>query len=183
MYKHITIPLTLECIESLKAGDMVSITGVIYTARDMAHKRLIDQIEKEQELPIQIKDRIIYYVGPCPAREGYIIGSAGPTTSGRMDKYTLQLLKLGMKGMIGKGARSPEVINAIKKYKAIYFGAIGGAGALISKCIKKQDIIAYADLGTEAIRRLEVENFPVIVLVDSCGNDLYTIGRKQYQLK
>lgn len=170
---HISAPLKKEDIEKLKAGDYVYITGKIYTARDAAHKRMWEALEKEQELPISLANNIIYYLGPSPAREGKVIGSAGPTTSSRMDKYTPALLDLGLKGMIGKGKRSPEVIESIKKNEAVYFAAVGGAGALLSKKIIKSTVIAYDDLGTEAIRELEVEDFPVIVVIDSQGNNLY----------
>jgi fumarate hydratase subunit beta len=158
---------------SLKVGDYVYISGTIYTARDAAHKRMYEAIKRKEKLPFSLKDSIIYYMGPSPAREGKVIGSAGPTTSSRMDKYTPDLLDLGLKGMIGKGKRSPEVLESVKKNQAVYFAAVGGAGALLSKKIKKSCIIAYEDLGTEAIRELEVENFPVIVIVDAEGNCLY----------
>lgn len=170
---HITTPLKKEDIEKLCSGDYVYITGKIYTARDAAHKRMWEALENNQNLPISLPDNIIYYLGPSPAREGKVIGSAGPTTSSRMDKYTPALLDLGLKGMIGKGKRSPEVIDSIKKNGAVYFAAVGGAGALLSKKITKSTVIAYDDLGTEAIRELEVEEFPVIVVIDSKGNNLY----------
>ena len=170
---HISAPLKKEDIEKLKAGDYVYITGKIYTARDAAHKRMWEALENQKELPISLANNIIYYLGPSPAREGKVIGSAGPTTSSRMDKYTPALLDLGLKGMIGKGKRSPEVIESIKKNEAVYFAAVGGAGALLSKKITKSTVIAYDDLGTEAIRELEVEDFPVIVVIDSQGNNLY----------
>lgn len=173
MEKHITAPFSKEVAETLKAGDYVYITGTIYTARDAAHKRMYEALKKGEPLPIPLKNEVIYYMGPSPAREGRPIGSAGPTTSSRMDKYTPALLDLGLIGMIGKGKRSDEVIEALKRNSAVYFAAIGGAGALLSKCIKASEIIAYDDLGTEAIRRLEVENFPVIVVIDSEGNNLY----------
>ena len=172
MEKHITTPLTENKIKDLKTGDFVYITGTIYTARDAAHKRMDETLDKNEELPVELKDNIIYYLGPSPAREGKVIGSAGPTTSSRMDKYTPRLLDRGLKGMIGKGKRSKEVIEAIKRNHAVYFAAIGGAGALLSKCIKEAKVLAYDDLGTEAIRELRVEELPVIVVIDSNGNNL-----------
>ena len=171
--KMITTPLNQKVLEGLRAGDSVYITGVIYTARDAAHKRMDEALKQGQSLPFDLQNNIIYYMGPSPAREGRVIGSAGPTTATRMDKYTPSLLDLGLKGMIGKGKRSPEVTASIMKNKAVYFAAVGGAGALLSKCIKESEVIAYDDLGTEAIRRLQVENFPAIVVIDSLGNDLY----------
>lgn len=173
MRKIIQAPLIEEEIENLKSGDYVYITGTIYTARDAAHKRMYESIHQSEQLPLELANNIIYYMGPSPAREGKVIGSAGPTTSSRMDKYTPDMLELGLKGMIGKGKRSEEVIASIIKNKAVYFAAVGGAGALLSKCIKKSEVIAYDDLGTEAIRKLEVENFPAIVVIDSNGNNLY----------
>ncbi len=173
MDKYIHTPLKEEEIVELKAGDFVFITGTIYTARDAAHKRMYEALRKKEELPIELKNNIIYYMGPSPAKEGQVIGSAGPTTSSRMDKYTPELIDLGLKGMIGKGRRSEQVREAIIKSKAVYFAAIGGAGALLSKCIISSQVIAYEDLGTEAIRKLEVKNFPVIVVIDSEGNNLY----------
>lgn len=173
MEKIIKAPIDREEIASLKSGDMVYITGTIYTARDAAHKRMSEALAKSEDLPIDLKDNIIYYMGPSPAREGRAIGSAGPTTASRMDKYTPALLDLGLGGMIGKGKRSKEVIDAIVRNKSIYFAAIGGAGALLSKAIVESEVIAYDDLGTEAIRKLKVENFPVIVVIDSDGNNLY----------
>lgn len=173
MEKYITTPITEEIVSELNAGDYVYITGTIYTARDAAHKRLFESLQKGEELPIDLKNNTLYYLGPSPAREGQVIGSAGPTTSSRMDKYTPLLLEKGLKGMIGKGKRSPEVIEAMEKYHAVYFAAIGGAGALLSKCIKKAEVIAYEDLGTEAIRKLEVENLPVIVVIDNRKSNLY----------
>ena len=173
MDKYINTPITAEKTEELKSGDYVYITGTIYVARDAAHKRMIEALERGENLPIDIKDSTIYYMGPSPAREGQVIGSAGPTTSSRMDKYAPILLDLGEKAMIGKGKRSPEVIDAIIRNKAVYFAAIGGAGALLSKCIKKSEIICYEDLGAEAVRKIEVENFPVIVVIDKNGNNLY----------
>ena len=166
-------PLTKEKIESLKSGDYVYITGTIYTARDAAHKRMSEALAAGEELPIDVKDQIIYYMGPTPAKEGQVIGSAGPTTASRMDKYAPKLLDLGLSGMIGKGKRSQDVIDAIVLNGAVYFAAVGGAGALLSKCIKKSEVVAYEDLGTEAIRKLEVEKFPAIVVIDRMGNNLY----------
>lgn len=183
MVKNITAPLTDEKINSLKSGDEVLLSGTVYTGRDAAHKRMIALIEKGEPLPFDIRGQIIYYVGPCPAPEGKIIGSAGPTTSGRMDAYAPHLISLGLKGMIGKGLRDDNVVEAIKKHGAIYFGAIGGAGALISSCIKKQEIIAFEDLGTEAIRKLEVKNLPCVVIIDATGNDMYKEGRRKYEIK
>ena len=173
MEKHITAPLKESDIKDLKAGDYVYITGTIYTARDAAHKRMYETIGEHKELPIKMQDTVIYYMGPSPAREGRPIGSAGPTTATRMDKYTPRLLDMGLTGMIGKGKRQPKVKEAIVRNNAVYFAAVGGAGALLSQRILKSDVVAYDDLGTEAIRRLEVENFPVIVVIDSEGNDLY----------
>ena len=170
---ELTTPLTKEKIKSLKSGDYVYITGTIYTARDAAHKRMSEALARGEELPIDVKDQIIYYMGPTPAREGQVIGSAGPTTASRMDKYAPKLLNLGLSGMIGKGKRSQDVIDAIVLNEAVYFAAVGGAGALLSKCIKKSEVVAYDDLGTEAIRKLEVENFPAIVVIDRNGNNLY----------
>ncbi len=175
MDKYITTPLTTDKVEELQVGDYVYITGVIYTARDAAHKRMYETMKEESKIPFDLKDNIIYYLGPTPEREGQVIGSAGPTTSSRMDKYTPLLLDNGLKGMIGKGKRSKDVILSMEKNKAVYFAAIGGAGALLSKRIKASKVIAYDDLGTEAIRELYVENFPVIVVIDSKGNNLYEI--------
>lgn len=175
MEKYITTPITEETVADLNAGDYVYITGTIYTARDAAHKRLYEALQQGKEIPIELKDNTLYYLGPSPAREGQVIGSAGPTTSSRMDKYTPLLLEKGMKAMIGKGKRSAEVIDAMNRYHAVYFAAIGGAGALLSKCIKKSEVIAYEDLGTEAIRKLEVENLPVIVVIDEQRNNLYEL--------
>lgn len=175
--KLIETPLNKEVLRGLKAGDVVSLTGVIYTARDAAHKRMMDALRKGEELPFDIKDAVIYYVGPTPARPGNVIGSAGPTTSYRMDGMTVPLLKLGLAGMIGKGLRSREVIEGMKKNEAVYFVAVGGAGALMASSVKKCEIIAYEDLGTEAIRRLTVENLPLIVCIDIYGNNLYDISK------
>jgi fumarate hydratase subunit beta len=176
----IKTPLSQETIKQLTAGDRVYITGMIYTARDAAHKRLVELIEAGKELPIDVKNQIIYYVGPTPAKPGQVIGSAGPTSSYRMDAYTEPLLELGLKGMIGKGERSDETKDLITKHGAIYFAAVGGAAALIAKSIKKAEVIAYEDLGPEAIHRLEVVDFPAIVINDSFGNDL-TQNYKNYQ--
>ena len=180
MERTIQAPFTKETAESLKAGDYVYIDGIIYTARDAAHKRMIETLDVGKELPVEIKDTVIYYMGPSPAREGRVIGSAGPTTSSRMDKYTPRLLDLGMGAMIGKGKRSKEVTEAIVRNKAVYFAAVGGAGAILSKCIKESRVISYDDLGTEAIRELRVEHFPVIVVIDSKGNNLYETAVKEY---
>ena len=176
----IQTPLTREKVRTLKSGDSCLITGVIYTARDAAHKRLCELVAQGKELPMDVKDAIIYFVGPTPAKEGQAIGSAGPTTSYRMDAYSPTLIREGLTGMIGKGKRGPEVIAAMKECGAVYFGAIGGCGALLSKCIKKAEIVAYEDLGAEAIRRLEVEDFPAIVIIDSQGNNLYETGKAAY---
>jgi fumarate hydratase subunit beta len=167
-------------VRNLKMGDRVLISGTIYTARDAAHKRLIELLNKGEELPIELLNQVIYYVGPTPAKPGEVIGSAGPTSSYRMDTYSTKLIELGLKGMIGKGLRSQEVIDAIIKNGAVYFGAIGGAAALIAKSIKKSEVIAYEDLGAEAIRKLEVKDFPAIVVIDSDGNNLYKDGRNEY---
>ena len=176
----ITAPLTREAARQLKAGDSCLISGVIYTARDAAHKRLCELVAQGKPFPMEMQDAVIYFVGPTPAKEGQAIGSAGPTTSYRMDAYSPTLIAQGQTGMIGKGKRGPEVIAAMKEHGAVYFGAIGGCGALLSKCIKKAEIVAYEDLGAEAIRRLEVEDFPAIVIIDSEGNNLYEMGRKAY---
>ena len=180
MDRTIQAPFTKETAESLKAGDYIYIDGIIYTARDAAHKRMIETLDEGKELPDEIKDTVNYYMGPSPAREGRVIGSAGPTTSSRMDKYTPRLLDLGMGAMIGKGKRSKEVTEAIVRNKAVYFAAVGGAGAILSKCIKESRVISYDDLGTEAIRELRVEHFPVIVVIDSKGNNLYETAVKEY---
>lgn len=178
---RITAPLSDADVDKLKAGDKVLITGVMYTARDAAHKRLIALLDKGEKLPFDLKGQIIYYVGPTPAKPGQVIGSAGPTTSGRMDAYTPRLLDLGLKATLGKGLRSKEVLDAMKKHKAVYMAAVGGAAALISKCIKKAEIIAYEDLGAEAVRRLEVVDFPAIVVNDSKGGDLFAQGVEKYR--
>lgn len=180
MEVSISTPLTYEKIKGLKAGDRILLSGGIYTARDAAHKRLIELLDKGLELPINIKDETIYYVGPSPAKEGQVIGSAGPTTSYRMDSYSPRLLDLGLKAMIGKGARNDEVVNSIIRNKAIYLGAIGGAAALISKTIVSSEIIAYEDLGAEAIRKMEVKDMPLIVIIDAEGNNLYKLGKEEY---
>jgi fumarate hydratase subunit beta len=177
---RITTPLTDEITSSLKSGDNVLITGVIYTGRDSAHKRLIDLVNEGKELPFDIRGQIMYYVGPAPAKPGYAIGPAGPTTSYRMDAYTPQLLDLGLKGMIGKGNRSQAVLDSMIKNKAVYFASFGGAAALIAKTIKKAEIVAWADLGPEALQRLEVVDMPAIVINDTAGNDLYVEGMKKY---
>ena len=179
--KCIKAPLTKEEAARLKAGDYIYISGTIYTARDAAHKRLYEAMEKGEKLPVNLKDNLIYYLGPSPARPGNVIGSAGPTTSSRMDKYTPAMLKEGMTGMIGKGKRSLEVRKAIQEAGAVYMAAIGGAGALLSKCIKESRIVAYEDLGTEAIRELVVEDLPVVVVIDSKGNNLYETAVENYK--
>ena len=176
----IKAPMTREEARSLKAGDSCLLSGVIYTARDAAHKRLCQLIEEGRELPVDLKDSVFYFVGPTPAKPGQVIGSAGPTTSYRMDAYSPALIKLGQTGMIGKGKRDENVIAAMKEHGAVYFGAIGGCGALLGKCIKKSELVAYEDLGAEAICRLEVENFPVIVIIDAQGNNLYESGKADY---
>lgn len=177
----IEVPLKKEDIEELKSGDYVYLTGTIYTARDAAHKRMYEAMKRKEHLPIELKGNVLYYLGPSPAREGQVIGSAGPTTSSRMDKYTPDMLDAGLKGMVGKGKRSPEVIEAIKRNKAVYFAAVGGAGALLSKCIKEAEVIAYDDLGTEAIRRLRIEELPVIVVIDKDGNNLYETAADEWK--
>ncbi len=174
-------PLRNEDVEKLKAGDIVYLSGVVYTARDAAHKRLVDLINEGKELPFDLEGAVIYYVGPTPPKPGEVIGSAGPTTSYRMDPYAPILIERGLKGMIGKGKRNKEVIEACKKHKAVYFGAVGGAAALIAKAIKSAEVIAYPELGPEAIRKLEVEDFPVVVVNDCYGNDLYEEGRKKWE--
>jgi fumarate hydratase subunit beta len=180
MDKRITTPITEEITKDLKAGDYVYITGTIYVARDAAHKRMIEALDRGEQLPIEIENATIYYMGPSPAREGRPIGSAGPTTASRMDKYAPKLLDLGLKGMIGKGKRSEQVKEAIVRNGSVYFAAVGGAGAILSKAIKKSEVIAYDDLGTEAIRKLYVEDFPAIVVIDSQGNNLYETAIKEY---
>lgn len=180
MDRHIHTPITEEITKDLKSGDYVYITGTLYVARDAAHKRMIETLQSGGALPIDIKDSAIYYMGPSPAREGRPIGSAGPTTASRMDKYAPTLLDLGEKAMIGKGKRSKEVVDAIIRNHAVYFAAIGGAGALLSKCITKSEVVCYEDLGAEAIRKIEVENFPVIVVIDRNGNNLYETAAEEY---
>ncbi|MDF2881965.1 MAG: fumarate hydratase [Clostridiaceae bacterium] len=180
MEKKIVTPLTEEKVKELKAGDSVLISGTIYTARDAAHKRLVELLHENKPLPFDVKDAIIYYVGPTPAKPGEPIGSAGPTTSYRMDPYAPELLDIGLRGMIGKGLRSKEVIESMVKNKAVYFAAIGGAAALMGKAVKKAELVAYEDLGSEAVRKLEVENLPVVVVIDSEGNNLYEIGQQEY---
>ncbi|MFQ5736824.1 MAG: Fe-S-containing hydro-lyase [Thermodesulfobacteriota bacterium] len=179
--RRITPPLSDADVEQLRAGDKVLITGVLYTARDSAHKRLVELLDRGEQLPFDVKGQIIYYVGPTPAKPGAVIGSAGPTTSGRMDAYAPRLIELGLKGMVGKGARNAEVVDAIKKHKAVYMAAVGGAAALIARSIKKAEIIAYEDLGPEAIRRLEVVDFPAIVVNDVYGGDLFVQGVEKYR--
>ena len=181
MDRHITAPITKETAKTLHAGDYVYITGTIYTARDAAHKRMQETLQRGEALPLEMKENVIYYMGPSPAREGRPIGSAGPTTSSRMDKYAPLLMDQGLKGMIGKGKRSAEVREAIVRNGAVYFAAVGGAGALLSKAVKKAEVIAYDDLGTEAIRKLEVENLPAIVVIDSEGSYLYEDVAKKYR--
>ena len=180
MAKYITAPLTKEQARSLRAGESVYLSGSVYTARDAAHKRLCELVEQGKPLPFPIEGAVIYYVGPSPARPGQSIGSAGPTTSYRMDAYAPTLLRLGELGMIGKGKRSPAVVEAMRETGAVYFGAIGGAGALLSQCVKSAQLICYEDLGAEAVRRLEVENLPLTVVIDSQGNNLYETGRAAY---
>lgn len=183
MDRHITVPMTKEETKELTSGDYVYLTGTIYSARDAAHKRMYEAIQNGEELPMNIEGNIIYYMGPSPAREGRVIGSAGPTTASRMDKYTPQLLDMGMGGMIGKGKRTEEVRQAIIRNGAVYFAAVGGAGALLSKCIIESEVIAYDDLGAEAIRKMKVENLPVIVVIDSKGNNLYETAIQKYKVK
>ncbi len=182
MEKHINVPLREEDIEKLQAGDYVFLTGTLYAARDAAHKRLYETMKKGEKLPIDLKGNVIYYLGPSPAREGQVVGAAGPTTSTRMDKYTPDMLDAGLKGMVGKGKRSREVVEAMIRNRAVYFAAVGGAGALLSRCIKKSEVVAYDDLGTEAIRRLYVEDLPVIVVIDSKGRDQYETAVKEWQI-
>lgn len=181
MVKKVTLPLTEETLKDLRAGDEVLLTGVIYVGRDAAHKKMVEALDSGEPLPFDIKNQTIYFMGPTPARPGRPIGSAGPTTSGRMDSYSPRLIAEGLKGMIGKGMRSPAVKEAMKQYKAVYFGAIGGAGALASKCIKKSEVVAYEELGAEALRRLEVEDFPVTVVNDIYGGDLYAEGKAKFR--
>ena len=180
MERHITLPLTEEMARSLHAGDTVYRTGEIYTSRDAGHKRMCESLARGEKLPFDPMNATIYYVGPTPAKPGQVIGSAGPTTSGRMDAYAPALMAVGARGMIGKGARLPEVVEAMKKYGGVYFGAIGGAGALLAKCIKRCELIAYEDLQSEALRRLYVEDMPLTVIIDSEGRNLYEEGRAEY---
>lgn len=180
MGKHITLPLTEELAKTLHAGDMVYLTGTIYTSRDAGHKRMCEALAKGENLPFDPTDATIYYVGPTPAKPGQVIGSAGPTTSGRMDAYAPTMMSAGARGMIGKGARLLEVVEAMKKYHGVYFGAIGGAGALLARCIKKAELIAYEDLGAEALRKLYVEDMPLVVIIDCEGKNLYEEGRAAY---
>ena len=181
MDQYINAPFGEEVTSKLKAGDYVYISGTIYTARDAAHKRMADALSRGEELPFDIKDQVIYYMGPAPAREGQVIGSAGPTTASRMDKYAPELLDLGLKGMIGKGKRSKAVLDGVVRNKAVYLAAVGGAGALLSKCITSAEVIAYEDLGTEAIRKLTVKDFPAIVVVDCDGHNLYETAVEAYR--
>ncbi len=183
MVKRIRTPLTEEVVKDLKIGDRVLITGYLYTARDAAHKRMVEALSKGESIPVDLKNQIIYYVGPTPPKPGQVIGSAGPTTSARMDKYVEPLLKLGLKGMIGKGNRSPQVRDLLRRYKAVYFAAIGGVATLLRKHIKSSELIAYEDLGTEAIRKLYVEDFPVIVANDIYGGDIFEEGKRKYALR
>ena len=182
MVRKIMLPLTDETLEELKAGDSVLLSGTMYVGRDAAHKRMVEALEQGKPLPFDVKGQVIYFMGPSPARPGQPIGAAGPTTSGRMDSYSPRLMAEGLKGMIGKGMRSQEVKDAIKKYKAVYLAAIGGAGALISKAIKKSEVIAYEELGAEAVLRLEVEDFPATVVNDIYGGDLYQEGKARYRV-
>lgn len=180
MNQHMNVPMTKEEAASLKAGDYVYLTGTIYTARDAAHKQMDEALDRGESLPFDIEGSIIYYMGPSPAREGRAIGSAGPTTASRMDKYTPRLLDLGMGAMIGKGKRSKAVMDAIVRNGAVYFAAVGGAGAILSKCILSSEIVAYEDLGTEAVRRLAIQDFPVVVVMDALGNNLYETAVKEF---
>ena len=181
MERTIQAPFTKETAESLKAGDYIYIDGIIYTARDAAHKRMIETLDEGKELPVEIKDTVIYYMGPSPAREGRVIGSAGPTTSGRMDAYTPTMLEQGIKGMVGKGSRSAAVVESMKKNGVTYFAAVGGAAALIAKSVKKYEVVGYPELGPEAVAKLTVEDFPCIVVIDSEGNNFYEMGQKPYR--
>lgn len=181
MERRINVPIKKQDLIDLRAGDYVYLSGIIYSARDAAHKRMYESMLEGKQIPVDLTDNIIYYLGPTPAKEGQVIGSAGPTTSSRMDRYTPLLLDNGLNGMIGKGKRSKEVMDSIVKNKAVYFAAVGGAGALLSKCIKESEVIAYDDLGTEAIRKMRVEDFPVIVVIDSEGNNLYETAVEEYK--
>ena len=180
MVHYVNLPLTEEKARQLRCGDTVYLTGEVYTSRDAGHKRMVELLSRGEDLPFDPSNATIYYVGPSPARPGQVIGSAGPTTSGRMDAYAPRLLSVGARGMIGKGARSAEVVEAMKRYSGVYFGAIGGAGALLAKCIKKAELIAWEDLQSEALRKLWVENMPLVVVIDCEGNDLYEKGRADY---
>ena len=183
MAKTINLPLTKETVSTLEAGDRVLLNGIIYTGRDAAHQRLVDMLDRGEELPFDIQDSIIYYVGPCPAKPGQAIGSAGPTTSGRMDPFSPRLMEKGLRGMIGKGQRKDYVVDSMKENNCVYFASIGGAGALIAESIKEAEVIAFPDLGTEAVFKLRVEDFPATVIIDSKGKDLYAMGKAQYQRK
>ena len=183
MSKQINTPLTKEIVNTLIAGDRILLSGIIYTGRDAAHKRLVELIEKGEDLPVDLKDQTIYYVGPCPAKPGQAIGSAGPTTSGRMDDYSPVLMGKGLRGMIGKGQRKQAVVDSMIKNGCVYFAAIGGAGALLAEAIKEAEVVAFPDLGPEAIFKLAVKDFPVTVIIDNKGNDLYTIGKNNYKRK
>ena len=180
MVHYVNLPLTEEKAKMLRAGDTVYLTGEVYTSRDAGHKRMVELLEKGEKLPFDPENATIYYVGPSPAKPGQVIGSAGPTTSGRMDAYAPTMMSVGARGMIGKGARLPEVVDAMKKYSGVYFGAIGGAGALLARSIKKCELVAYEDLGAEALRELYVEDMPLVVIIDSEGNNLYELGREEY---
>lgn len=180
MKKKITTPLTIEKVKNLKAGDVVLLSGVIYTGRDAAHKKMVEMLKNNESLPFDPMNQVIYYVGPSPTKPGEVIGSCGPTTSYRMDAYSPTLLKKGLRGMIGKGMRNTEVIEAMKNHTGVYFGANGGCAALLAKCVKSCEVIAYPELGAEAVHRLEVEDFPIIVIIDSDGNNLYETGKQQY---
>lgn len=181
--RKIKLPLTRELAKTLRAGDSVLVTGTVYTSRDAGHKRMCESLAKGEPLPFDPENATIYYVGPSPAKPGQVIGSAGPTTSGRMDAYAPAMMAAGARGMIGKGARLPEVIEAMKEHCGVYFGAVGGAGALLAKCIKSSELIAYEDLGAEALRKLYVEDMPLVVIIDCCGNNLYETGRRENTLK
>ncbi|MBP7402944.1 MAG: Fe-S-containing hydro-lyase [Clostridia bacterium] len=180
-YREIRLPLDRDTAAGLRAGDILLLSGDMYTARDAAHKRMVEMLDRGEALPVELEDQIIYYCGPCPAPEGRPIGSAGPTTSGRMDRYAPRLIERGLRGMVGKGLRSAEVVEAMKKHTAVYFGATGGAGALLARRIVSSEVVAFGDLGTEAVRRIRVDRFPVTVVIDSLGNDLYATGRQAYR--
>ena len=180
MQYRLTTPVSKDDLAPLRAGDTVLLSGPVYTARDAAHQRMMELLDRGEPLPFPVEGSALYYVGPTPERPGQVIGSAGPTTSGRMDAYAPTMMSVGARGMIGKGARLPEVVEAMKKYNGVYFGAIGGAGALLAKCIKKAELIAYEDLGAEALRKLYVEDMPLVVIIDSEGNNLYEEGRAEY---